>query len=147
MNTIHFRATLILAAAAASVSATGCKDPTGADAALIAAARIGDAYYTSGSTFDLQAETLGERVATLRFVDCSDGIWIEDHTHVSDDCRLDDGDSNFLPTGTAVFTVEGVDPLERLAARRVIEGEFTEAGDPVTELIHLVRVGITAPTG
>ncbi len=92
-----------------------CTDPVSTDAALIAGVVIDSAFYSRASHLDAATQTVGEKYAEVkRFVDCSQGVWIDVNTHVSDFCPLSDGESNYLPTGTPIHRIEGVEPAEAL---------------------------------
>lgn len=97
----------------------GCgsgSDPAGIEAVQIPVVIIDDmAYGVHGDTAISSAANGSVYRAVKRRVDCSRGVWIGPNTHVEDYCPLQDGESNFLPTGTGIHTVEGALPTERLA--------------------------------
>lgn len=76
---------------------------------------IDSVAYGLDSALQPESQTVGEKYTEVtRFVDCSKGVFIDAHTHLSDFCPLADGESNFLPTGTPIHRIEGVDPAEAL---------------------------------
>lgn len=106
----------------------GCSEPAGTDAVLVTAVVVDDFYYTPRAHLESQTQVVGEKYAeVVRLVDCRDGIWLDDRTYVSDHCPLQNGESNYLPTGTPIHRIEGVEPGEALT---VYHGEVWEVLHP-----------------
>jgi hypothetical protein len=122
----------VLSVVLMSLAFVACSDPTDSSALLIPAVRVGDAYYTIAEEPIVSERSEGALVATVtRLVACSDGKWLNDSTHVSDLCPLEDRESNFLAAGTPLFAVSG-------AAEEVLIAHRTTAD--VTERVLLQRV-------
>lgn len=120
------------------LAVAGCagRDVIGLDGALIAVVIVGDVAYREAAYLQPATRPVGEAYAqVLRFVDCSQGVW-RGQTHISDYCPLEDGDSNFLPEGTILYRIEGVDPAEGVAVFR--EYDVVPARDP--EWVELAPV-------
>lgn len=129
------------------LAAAGCagRDVSGPQASLVQMVVIDDLYYEQAADFDPETRPLGEPYAqVLRYVDCSQGVW-RGNTHISAYCPLENGDSNFLPAGTILYRIEGVDPAVGLAVFReydvtpVVDSHWVElaprvdaSGCPVT---------------
>jgi hypothetical protein len=116
----------------------GCArgDVSGPNGALIAVVIVDDVAYMQAAFLEPATRPVGEAYAhVLRFVDCSQGVW-RGRTHISDYCPLENGDSNFLPEGTILYRIAGVDPAEGLAVFR--EYEVVPARDP--EWVELAPV-------
>lgn len=93
----------------------GCSDPVSTDAVQIMAVVVDDIFYTPREPLGVQAEAVGEKYTeVVRLVDCSDGLWLDGNTWVSDHCPLENGDSNFLPAGTPIHRMTGKEPGEAL---------------------------------
>lgn len=97
----------------------GCGEATGPEASQIGVVIVDSVAYAATGRLDVAERPIGAAYAEVRrYVDCSQGVWLDDDTHVEDACFLEDGDSNFLPAGTVLYRIEGVDPSEALAVYR-----------------------------
>jgi hypothetical protein len=120
------------------LAVAGCagRDVIGPEGALIAMVIVDEVAYMQAARLEPAIRPVGEAYAwVLRFVDCSQGVW-RGQTHISDYCPLENGDSNFLPEGTTLYRIEGVDPAEALAVFR--EYDVVPARDP--EWVELAPV-------
>lgn len=126
------RSRLALLMGSATILGVGaCTDPVSTDAALVAGVVIDSVFYGLDSTLRAESQTVGEKYAeVLRFVDCSEGVWVNRSTYVSDFCPLADGESNYLPAGTPIHRIEGVEPAEALT---VLHGGVQEVLRPLPQ--------------
>ncbi len=77
----------VLSVVLLSLAALGCSDPTETSALLIPVVRVGDTYFTIAEDPAPSTSTDGALIGSvLRLVDCSEGVWLDDVTHVSDSC-------------------------------------------------------------
>lgn len=114
---------------AAILGAGACADPVSTEALLIPVVVVDSVPYGLDSTLQAESQTVGEKYAEVkRFVDCSKGVWIDLSTHVSDFCPLADGESNYLPAGTPIHRIVGVEPAEALT---VLHGGVQEVLRPL----------------
>ena len=114
-----------MAALALAAAAGGCADVVASENLVeVRFVVVDDRAYTAGESL-AGAGAVGEKYAeVLRFVDCSGGLWLGDTTGPDDWCPLEDGDSNFLPEGTAIHRVESRSPAEALTAHH--DGAWVE---------------------
>jgi hypothetical protein len=95
---------------------------SGPDGSQIAVVIVDDLMYSQAAYLDPDTRPVGAAYAqVLRFVDCSQGLWRDSHTHVSEYCPLRNGDSNFLQAGTVLYRIDGVDPTEALVVFRTYD--------------------------
>lgn len=123
----------IVCAVGLGAMVAGCSEVASPDAALVTAVVVDDFLYTPRSHLESQTQVVGEKYAeVVRFVDCSDGIWLDRSSHVSDHCPLENGESNYLPTGTPIHRIEGVEPGEALTVYHGDVWEVLRPNDAVT---------------
>lgn len=93
----------------------GCSSPVSSEAVLAMAVVVDEVFYAASADLNPQTETVGEKYTEVsRYVDCREGVWINTNTYVSDHCPLQNGESNYLPTGTPIHRIAGVDPVTAL---------------------------------
>jgi hypothetical protein len=104
-----------LAALMLGAALVGCSDVVAtADMVRVGLVRIEDRVYSPAGPLEPESAQGPEYAEVLRYVDCSDGVWLGVGADASDWCPLENGDSNFLPAGTPLYRVEGMPPEEGL---------------------------------
>lgn len=118
------------AALALALGAAACDDATAPLAMQIRVVIIDGTAYTTRAAMEAERPVVGERYAVVRrYVDCSGGVAADEHTHLSDYCPLRDGESNYLPAGTPIHRLEGVEPAVALAARHLEQWQILRPVD------------------
>ena len=116
-------------AAAALMAAFGCAKPTEPSVSGACIAPEHQLVYVEGTVYAASGQlpvgfAPGAAYAQVQKLQgCEDVIFVDENgNYESPDNTLDEGDSNYLPAGTRLYVIPGVDPADALAARA--DGEW-----------------------